>query len=131
MNASFANSAAADATSGQSVIRAPPLVGLYGKPVPLNSGEVVIADEGYLRDSILLPAEQIAGGYTDDMPSFKGKIAKKISSSDCLSEVLAPTVTGETVTIPRCPKPIVGNPRAPVRSRSYLEEGGHDLAPGF
>jgi cytochrome c oxidase subunit 2 len=62
---------------GQSVIRAPPLVGLYGKPVPLNSGEVVMADEGYLRDSILLPAKQIAGGYTNDMPSFQGKISEE------------------------------------------------------
>jgi len=59
---------------GSTVVRAPPLLGLFGKPVPLNSGEVVIADEAYLRDSILLPARQIAGGYTNDMPSFEGRI---------------------------------------------------------
>jgi cytochrome c oxidase subunit 2 len=61
---------------GSTVVRAPPLQGLYGKPVPLQSGEVVIADEGYLRDSILLPARQIAGGYTNDMPSFQGRITE-------------------------------------------------------
>jgi len=62
---------------GQSVVRAPPLQGLFGKPVPLNNGEVVIADEGYLRDSILLPAKHIVGGYTNDMPSFTGKISEE------------------------------------------------------
>jgi cytochrome c oxidase subunit II len=59
---------------GQSIVRAPPLQGIYGKPVPLNSGEVVIADEAYLRDSILFPAKHITGGYTNDMPSFTGKV---------------------------------------------------------
>ncbi len=69
---------------GQSVIRAPPLQGLFGKPVPLNDGTVVIADEGYIRDSILLPAKQITGGYTNDMPSFAGRV-----SEDELLELIA------------------------------------------
>jgi len=62
---------------GSTVVRAPPLQGLYGRPVPLQSGEVVTADESYLRDSILLPAKQIAGGYTNDMPSFQGHITEE------------------------------------------------------
>ena len=61
---------------GSSVVRAPPLQGVFGKPVPLSNGEVVTADEGYLRDSILFPAKQIVGGYTNDMPSFQGKIGE-------------------------------------------------------
>jgi cytochrome c oxidase subunit II len=59
---------------GQSVVRAPPLEGLFGKPVPLSDREVVTADEAYLRDSILFPAKQIAAGYTNAMPSFNGRI---------------------------------------------------------
>ncbi|HEX3719962.1 MAG TPA: cytochrome c oxidase subunit II [Verrucomicrobiae bacterium] len=59
---------------GNSVIRAPPLEGVFGKPVPLNDRTVVQADEGYIRDSILFPAKQIVGGYTNDMPSFTGKV---------------------------------------------------------
>ncbi len=62
---------------GNSVVRAPPLQGVFGKPVPLNNGEVVTADEGYIRDSILFPAKQITGGYTNDMPSFRGKITEE------------------------------------------------------
>jgi cytochrome c oxidase subunit 2 len=63
--------------SGSSVVRAPPLEGLYNKPVPLSSGEVVTADEAYLRDSILLPAKQITLGYTNLMPSFQGRISEE------------------------------------------------------
>jgi len=59
---------------GKSIVRAPPLQGVFGKPVPLNNGEVVMADEAYLRDSIVFPAKQIVGGYTNDMPSFVGRI---------------------------------------------------------
>src|ERR1051326_4777043 len=62
---------------GNSVVRAPPLEGLFGKPVPLSDGDVVRADEGYLRDSILFPAKQIAAGYTDDMPSFNRKVSEE------------------------------------------------------
>jgi cytochrome c oxidase subunit II len=62
---------------GKSVVRAPPLEGVFGKPVPLSNGEVVQADEAYLRDSILFPAKQIVGGYTNDMPSFTGKVSEE------------------------------------------------------
>jgi cytochrome c oxidase subunit 2 len=62
--------------SGSSVVRSPPLEGVFNKPVPLNGGELVIADEMYLRDSILFPAKQIAGGYTNLMPSFQGRITE-------------------------------------------------------
>ena len=63
--------------SGSTVVRAPPLEGLYNKPVPLSTGEVVPADEAYLRDSILFPAKQIVGGYTNDMPSFQGRVSEE------------------------------------------------------
>jgi cytochrome c oxidase subunit II len=62
---------------GSTVVRAPPLQGLYGKPTPLQGGNVVIADEAYIRDSILLPAKDIAAGYTNDMPSFQGRISEE------------------------------------------------------
>lgn len=59
---------------GSTVIRAPRLEGLYGKPVPLEGSTVVLADDKYIRDSILLPASQIAAGYSNVMPSFQGHI---------------------------------------------------------
>ena len=48
--------------------------------MPLQSGEFVVADDNYIRDSILLPRSQIAAGYEPVMPSFAGKAPRTISS---------------------------------------------------
>lgn len=61
---------------GNSAIHAPDLAGIYGKPVPLASGKMKIANDAYIRDSILLPAKDIAAGYNNDMPSFRGKLSE-------------------------------------------------------
>jgi len=61
---------------GNGTVRAPPLEGVYGGPVPLSDGSVVIADERYIRDSILLPKAQIVAGYQPIMPSFAGQIGE-------------------------------------------------------
>jgi cytochrome c oxidase subunit 2 len=60
-----------------SQFHAPPLEGVYGKPVPLSNNEVVIADDQYLRDSILLPGKNIAAGYQNIMPSFSGHLSEQ------------------------------------------------------
>jgi cytochrome c oxidase subunit 2 len=57
-------------------VRAPALNGLYGKPVPLSDGSIEIADERYIRDSILKPRARITAGYEPLMPSFEGKISE-------------------------------------------------------
>ena len=58
-------------------IRAPPLAGLYGRPVPLADGRTVIADERYLRDSMLLPGLAVVAGYRPLMPSFSGQLSEE------------------------------------------------------
>jgi cytochrome c oxidase subunit 2 len=60
-----------------STVHAPPLDGLFGRPVPLEDGSMVTADERYIRDSILLPKSQIAAGYLAIMPSFAGRIGEE------------------------------------------------------
>ena len=55
-------------------VRAPPLEGLYGRAVALADGSTVIADDRYLRDSILLPAREVTAGYAPIMPSFVGQV---------------------------------------------------------
>lgn len=69
---------------GSTIIHAPPLNGIYGRPVPLQTGQFVVADDSYIRDSILLPAKDIVAGYTNDMPSFQGRL-----SEDDLLELVA------------------------------------------
>jgi cytochrome c oxidase subunit II len=59
-----------------SKVQAPSLAGVFGSPVPLASGEIKIADESYLRDSILLPRKDVAAGYQPIMPSFKDRISE-------------------------------------------------------
>src|SRR5207248_93565 len=61
---------------GQGTVRAPPLDGLYGRPVPLHDGTIVVADERYIRDAILLPKSQVAAGYEPVMPSFAGQVSE-------------------------------------------------------
>jgi cytochrome c oxidase subunit 2 len=61
---------------GNSIVHAPPLAGVFDKQVTLNSGEIVTADDQYIRDSILLPGKQISAGYDNVMPSFIGHISE-------------------------------------------------------
>ena len=60
-----------------STVKAPPLEGLFGKPVALQTGTTVIADEQYIRDSILLPQSQIAAGYPPIMPTFENVLSEE------------------------------------------------------
>jgi cytochrome c oxidase subunit II len=60
-----------------SQVRAPPLEGVYGSPVPLSDGSMVTADDKYIRDSILLPRSQIVASYEPVMPSFQGKVSEE------------------------------------------------------
>jgi cytochrome c oxidase subunit 2 len=62
---------------GSGVVRAPRLEGLYGRPTPLQSGQVITADDSYIRDSILLPGRDVAAGYQPVMPSYRGQISEE------------------------------------------------------
>ena len=61
---------------GRSTVRAPSLVGLYGRPVPLEDGRTIVADDSYIRDKILNPNDNLVAGYKQLMPSFKGVVAE-------------------------------------------------------
>jgi len=58
--------------------RCPNLRGLYGKPVQLDTGETVMADDAYLRESILNSQAKIVAGYQRPsiMPLFQGQISE-------------------------------------------------------
>lgn len=59
--------------------RGPSLVGVFGKPVRLLSGETVIADEAYIRESILNPNAKIVAGYPSPtiMSTYQGQISER------------------------------------------------------
>lgn len=54
--------------------RGPSLANLYGSEVPLQNGQKVLADDNYLRESIIRPAAKIVAGYPNIMPSFEGQV---------------------------------------------------------
>ncbi len=56
--------------------RAPNLEGIYGKPVQLQGGGTVIADDAYLHESIINPTAKIVAGYQPIMPSFQGQLSE-------------------------------------------------------
>jgi cytochrome c oxidase subunit 2 len=57
--------------------RGPTLNGLFSKTVRLNDGSTVVADEAYLRESILYPSAKIVQGYTPIMPTYKGQVTEE------------------------------------------------------
>ncbi|MFI5181954.1 MAG: cytochrome c oxidase subunit II [Thermoanaerobaculia bacterium] len=57
--------------------RAPILNGIYGKSVKMIDGASVVADDAYIRESILNPQAKIVAGYQPIMPTFKGVISEE------------------------------------------------------
>jgi len=55
--------------------RGPNLTGIYNKPVLLEDGRTVIADENYVRESILNPTAKIVSGFKPVMPTFQGIVS--------------------------------------------------------
>jgi len=55
----------------------PSLAGLFGKTVKLQGGGTVVADEGYIRESILDPHAKIVAGFQPVMPTFKGLVSEE------------------------------------------------------
>ena len=57
--------------------RGPMLQGLFGKPVLLQSGQTVTADEAYIRESIVNPRAQVVQGFQPIMPTYQGQVSEE------------------------------------------------------
>jgi cytochrome c oxidase subunit 2 len=57
--------------------RGPNLQGVYGKPVQLEDGRTVTADENYLRECILDPGAKRVKGFQPIMPTFQGLVSEE------------------------------------------------------
>jgi cytochrome c oxidase subunit 2 len=57
--------------------RGPTLAGLFGTDVNLVGGGTVVADESYIRRSILEPQAQVVAGWQPIMPTFKGQVTEE------------------------------------------------------
>lgn len=55
----------------------PTLQGVFGTQVVLANGSKVLADENYVRESILDPAAKVVAGFDPVMPTYQGRIKDK------------------------------------------------------
>jgi cytochrome c oxidase subunit II len=57
--------------------RGPLLQGLVGSEVHLASGRTLVADESYVRESILNPGAKVVAGYQQLMPTYQGQVSEE------------------------------------------------------
>jgi len=75
--------------------RGPNLQGVFGKPVLLEDGRTVIADENYVRESILNPTAKIVSGFKPVMPTFQGLVSdEQLNALVAYVKSLAQPATG-------------------------------------
>ena len=82
--------------------------GVYGSRVQLQNGQTVMADDAYIRESILNPnAKIVAGFHSDVMPTFQGQISEE--------QLLQLMVYIKSLAITGTPAaPVAGQSGAPV-----------------
>ena len=56
--------------------RGPVLAGVYGKNVLLSDSTTVVADDNYIRESILNPQAKVVQGFAPVMPTFQGQVSE-------------------------------------------------------
>lgn len=57
--------------------RGPALEGVFGSEVLLASGQTVLADEAYIRRSILDPQKEVVKGFEPIMPAYAGQLTEE------------------------------------------------------
>ena len=62
-----------DATPGVG----PSLAGVFGSQVPLSDGSTVLADDNFLRESIMVPTAKVVRGFQPVMPPFQGLVSEE------------------------------------------------------
>lgn len=91
--------------------RGPYLVGVYGKPVLLDDGRTVLADENYIRESILNPGAKVVAGFKPIMPTFQGQLSEEELMA--LIEYVK-SLAGPNPNVAPSNRPIVPNNATPI-----------------
>jgi cytochrome c oxidase subunit II len=85
--------------------RGPNLVGVYGKPVLLADGRTIVADEAYVRESIVNPGAKVVAGFQPIMPSFQGIITE--------DQLLSLVAYIKSLSTPQQSEPVSNRPPVP------------------
>lgn len=102
--------------------RCPILRGLYNKPVQLSDGRTVLADDAYIRESILDPNAKIVAGFEPNiMPDFKGQVTEEnvIQLIAYVKSLSPPTPASQQGVQQR---PVVAGAGSPVPGRSQRQQ---------
>ena len=62
--------------SGNASARGPNLANVYNTRIRLTDGSTVVANEAYIRETILNPSTQVPAGYAPIMPTYQGQISE-------------------------------------------------------
>jgi cytochrome c oxidase subunit 2 len=82
--------------------RGPNLQGVYGKRVLLDDGRTVVADDNYVRESILQPGAKVVAGFKPIMPTFQGVLNEE--------QVLALVAYVKSLATPQQAEPVSNRP---------------------
>ena len=103
-----------------SLARGPNLEGIFGKPVSLQNGQTITVDEGYIRESILMPQAKLVLGYQPIMPTFQGLISEEgILQLVAYIRSLSPAPGQPAAGQPAAPPPAI---QPPVKNSSPERE---------
>jgi len=85
--------------------RGPSLQGVFGRPVTLEDGRTINADENYIRESILDPGAKVVRGFKPVMPTFQGLVSEEqlnalVAYIKSLSGPTQPAATAQVITAP-------------------------------
>jgi len=98
--------------------RGPELGGVFGSTVRLASGETVVANADYVRESILNPAAKVVEGYQPIMPTYQGQVSEE--------QLLALTEYIRSLTAPGAPAPEPGVSTPPQGGTAAPQPGEPD-----
>jgi cytochrome c oxidase subunit 2 len=79
---------------------------MFGKPVQLEDGRMITADENYVRESILDPGSKIVRGFKPVMPTFQGLVSEEqlnalVAYVKALSSTSAPGAKNAAMSAPK------------------------------
>ncbi len=88
--------------------RGPNLQGVYGRTTLLDDGSSVVADDNYVRESILNPGAKVVAGFKPIMPTFQGVLSEE--------QVLALISYVKSLSTPAQREPVSSRPAVPAQA---------------
>jgi cytochrome c oxidase subunit II len=109
--------------TGDSTARGPQLQGLFGTQVTLANGDQVVADESYIRESLMAPQSKLVAGFPPLMPTYQGRLSEEqiVALIEHIKSMAGRATPGQTAapgttTQPAAPAaPAPGTGQAPQR----------------